>query len=176
MHGGYGYTTDHDVEQHYRDNRLNPIHEGTHGVQGLDLLGRKVVMGGGAAMALLGGEIEKTRMRAGALGGAAAVFADQLGTVWNRVAEITGRLWSTGDPAVALANSSLYLEAFGHVVVAWMWLEQLVAVGDGDDAFYQGKRAAARYFFTYELPKVNPQLDILGSLDTLLLETDPEWF
>ena len=49
VHGGYGYAREYDVEQHYRDNRLNPIHEGTHGIQALDLLGRKVTMQGGAA-------------------------------------------------------------------------------------------------------------------------------
>ena len=42
--GGYGYTRDFPVERLYRDNRLNSIHEGTHGIQGLDLLGRKVSM------------------------------------------------------------------------------------------------------------------------------------
>ncbi len=47
MLGGAGYTRDHDVEQHYRDNRLNAIHEGTHGIQAMDLLGRKVLLDGG---------------------------------------------------------------------------------------------------------------------------------
>ncbi|WP_410876997.1 acyl-CoA dehydrogenase [Nocardia sp. A7] len=173
VHGGYGYTTDYDVEQLYRDNRLNPIHEGTHGVQGLDLLGRKVVMQGGAGMALLGAEIEKTVQRARELGGQPAANAEQLDAVWRRVVETTMRLWSTGDPAVALANSSLYLESFGHVVIAWIWLEQLVATGHREGPFYDGKRAAARFFYTFELPKIAPQLDILASLDTLLLDTDP---
>ncbi|MFE1591223.1 acyl-CoA dehydrogenase [Nocardia sp. NPDC058705] len=173
VHGGYGYTTDYDVEQHYRDNRLNPIHEGTHGVQGLDLLGRKVVMQGGAGMVLLGAEIEKTIGRASELGGQAAAQAEQLGAAWTQVVDTTMRLWSTGDPAVALANSSLYLESFGHVVIAWIWLEQLVAAGDREGSFYDGKRAAARFFYTFELPKVAQQLTTLASLDTLLLDTDP---
>jgi alkylation response protein AidB-like acyl-CoA dehydrogenase len=51
--GGYGYTRDYPVERLYRDNRLNPIHEGTHGVQGMDLLGRKVMQNGGRALQLL---------------------------------------------------------------------------------------------------------------------------
>jgi hypothetical protein len=53
VHGGYGYTRDFPVEQYWRDNRLNMIHEGTHGIQGMDLLGRKVVMDGGAGLKLL---------------------------------------------------------------------------------------------------------------------------
>lgn len=173
VHGGYGYTTDYDVEQLYRDNRLNPIHEGTHGVQGLDLLGRKVVMQGGAGLALLGAEIEKTIGRASELGAEPAAHAARLGAAWHQVVETTMRLWSTGDPAVALANSSLYLESFGHVVIAWIWLEQLVATGGEEGSFYDGKRAAARFFYTFELPKVTPQLDILATLDTTLLDTDP---
>src|SRR5215211_7297663 len=60
VHGGYGYTREYDVEQHYRDNRLNPIHEGTHGIHGLDLLGRKVVMQGGQGLALLHRTISAT--------------------------------------------------------------------------------------------------------------------
>ncbi len=162
--GGYGYTREYDVEQHYRDNRLNPIHEGTHGIQGLDLLGRKVVMSGGAGLALLVETIGSTIERAGDQPEAAALRA-----AVNRVVEVTATLWSSGDPEVALANASLYLEAVGHVVIAWIWLEQLLAAtGEGD--FYAGKRAAAQYFFRYELPKTGPQLDLLASLDRTTLD------
>ena len=66
-------------------------------------------------------------------------------------------LWGEGDPALALANATLYLEAFGHLVVAWLWLEQLVAVGDREGSFDDGKRAAARYFFPFELPTIGPE-------------------
>ncbi|KHJ70294.1 MULTISPECIES: acyl-CoA dehydrogenase [Rhodococcus] len=171
--GGYGYTREFDVEQFYRDNRLNPIHEGTHGIQGLDLLGRKVIMQGGAALALLGEAVGETIARATQAGGDAAAYAQQLGAAVARVAETTATLWSTGDPAVALANSSVYLEAVGHVVVAWMWLEQLLAVGDREGDFFDGKRAAARYFFRFELPKTGPQFDLLASLDRTTLDVSP---
>ena len=165
--GGYGYTREYDVEQHYRDNRLNPIHEGTHGIQGLDLLGRKVVMNGGAGLALLVETIGTTIDRAGSRPEAAALRASV-----DRVVEVTATLWSTGDPEVALANASLYLEAVGHVVIAWIWLEQLLAAsGEGD--FYAGKRAAAQYFFRYELPKTGPQLDLLATLDRTTLDVVP---
>jgi alkylation response protein AidB-like acyl-CoA dehydrogenase len=176
VHGGYGYTRDYDVEQFYRDNRLNPIHEGTHGIQGLDLLGRKVTMGGGAGLALLAETMGATIERANAVGGAAAEYAAQLGAVLGRVVATTGKLWGTGDPDVALANSSTYLEAFGHMVVAWIWLEQLLAADGSEGDFYDGKRAAARYFFRYELPRTGPQLDLLDSLDRTLLDVDPAWF
>ena len=81
-----------------------------------------------------------------------------------------------GDPDRMLANATVYLEAAGHVVIAWMWLEQLVAVGERTGDFYDGKRAAARYFFRWELPKVAPQLDLLASGDTTTLEMRDAWF
>lgn len=176
VHGGYGYTRDYDVEQYYRDNRLNPIHEGTHGIQGLDLLGRKVTMHGGAALGLLGSRIADTVQRALELGSDAAQYSVQLETSWSNVLTVTATLWSTGEPDVALANSSVYLEAMGHIVIAWMWLEQLTAVHGKSGHFYDGKRQAARYFFVYELPKVAPQLDLLSSLDRTTLDMDPAWF
>ncbi|MET0767915.1 MAG: acyl-CoA dehydrogenase [Aeromicrobium sp.] len=173
VHGGSGYTRDYAVEQFYRDNRLNPIHEGTHGIQSLDLLGRKVIAGGGAGLATLVGAIKETIARAAAAEGPAAAYAAQLDARVDRLVEVTSQLWAGGDPALALANSAVYLEAAGHVVVAWIWLEQLLAVGDRSDAFFDGKRAAARYFFAFELPKVDPQFDLLASLDRTVLDLDP---
>jgi alkylation response protein AidB-like acyl-CoA dehydrogenase len=166
VHGGYGYTREYAVEQLYRDNRLNPIHEGTHGIQALDLLGRKVVMQGGAGLALLASTIGETVARAGAHPGLAAALQASV----ERVVEVTQKVWGAGDVALSLANASVYLEAVGHVVIAWMWLEQLLAVGDKQGAFYDGKRQAAAYFFRWELPKTGPQLDLLASLDRTTLD------
>ncbi|MFO6451072.1 MULTISPECIES: acyl-CoA dehydrogenase [unclassified Aeromicrobium] len=172
VHGGYGYTRDYAVEQFYRDNRLNPIHEGTHGIQSLDLLGRKVIAGGGAWLATLVETVKATVARA-ADADDTADYAKQLDARVDRLVEVTGQLWAGGDPALALANSAVYLEAAGHVVVAWVWLEQLLAVGERQDAFFEGKRAATRYFYAFELPKVDPQLDLLASLDRTVLDLDP---
>jgi alkylation response protein AidB-like acyl-CoA dehydrogenase len=173
VYGGYGYTREYPVEQFYRDNRLNPIHEGTHGIQGLDLLGRKVAMQGGAGLALLAETISSCVARAT---GELAGFASQLQAAVDRVVATTARLGSTGDVEIALANSSLYLEAVGHVVVAWMWLEQLLAADGRTGEFYDGKRQAGRYFFRWELPRTGPQLDLLDSLDVTTLEMVDAWF
>ncbi|MEH3067003.1 MAG: acyl-CoA dehydrogenase [Aeromicrobium erythreum] len=173
VHGGSGYTRDYAVEQLYRDNRLNPIHEGTHGIQALDLLGRKVVMDGGSGLRLLVETIRVTTRRAVDAGGVVAGHADDLEGALDRLVSVTQRLWEGGDPALALANASLYLEATGHVVVAWMWLEQLLVVADREGAFYEGKRAAARYFYRFELPTVHTRLDLLASLDRTTLDVDP---
>ncbi|QOT78193.1 acyl-CoA dehydrogenase [Cupriavidus basilensis] len=185
VHGGYGYTREYNVEQFYRDNRLNPIHEGTHGIQGLDLLGRKVVMKDGAAFKVLGEEIQATIGRALASGDAAlGSHAKALGAAVTRVAQVTQSLWAAGDATVTLANASVYLEAFGHVVLSWTWLEQELvaqaalagAKSQEDQDFYRGKLAAAAYFFRWELPKVGPQLDLLASLDRTTLDMQDAWF
>ena len=173
--GGYGYTREFPVEQFYRDNRLNPIHEGAHGIHGLDLLGRKVVMNGGAGLELLANTIGETIDKAAATA-ATATFADELRSRVERLVTVTGLVWSAGDVAVSLANATAYLEATGHIVVAWMWLEQVLAVSDKTGDFYDGKRAAAQYFFTYELPKVDAQFDLLASLDRTTLDARPEIF
>jgi hypothetical protein len=176
VHGGYGYTREYDVEQHYRDNRLNPIHEGTHGIQSLDLLGRKVTQRGGASLAALGDAVAATIATANAAGGETAEHAAQLDSTWQRLVSVTTAMFGSGDAEAALANSVVYLEAFGHIVVAWMWLEQLLAANGRSGDFYDGERQAARYFFRYELPKTAPQLDLLASLDRTTLEMRDSWF
>lgn len=174
VHGGYGYTREYDVEQHYRDNRLNPIHEGTHGIQSLDLLGRKVTQNSGAGLAALGERVAVTV--AAARSGSVPELADQLDTAWQRLVAVTAGMFASGDVEAAMANSAVYLEAFGHIVVAWIWLEQVLAAEGQTGDFYDGKRQAARYFFRYELPKTAPQLDLLESLDRTTLEMRDNWF
>jgi alkylation response protein AidB-like acyl-CoA dehydrogenase len=179
IHGGYGYAREYDVEQHYRDNRLNAIHEGTHGIQAMDLLGRKMTMQGGKGLAVLAETIHATITRAEAAGGEAEGFARQLRGSLERLIQVTLEVWAPLDPELALANATAYLEAAGHIVVAWLWLEQLLAAAaseQGDEPFYAGKQQAARYFFTYELPRVGPQLDLLAKLDRTTLDMDPSWF
>jgi butyryl-CoA dehydrogenase len=174
--GGAGYTRDYDVEQHYRDNRLNPIHEGTHGIQALDLLGRKILGGGGAGAVALRGAIVATIERATSLGGEAAELGAQLQVALDDLVETTGRLAALGAPERILANASVYLEAAGHVVIAWMWLEQWLAAVPGQSDFHDGKRQAARYFFRWELPRTAPQFALLRTGDDTTLTMRNEWF
>lgn len=174
VHGGYGYTREYDVEQHYRDNRLNPIHEGTHGIQALDLLGRKAVLDDGVRLSLLVETARTTVERARGLGGREAEYAEALSAALDRTARTAAAAWAEGDPALALANATPYLEAVGHVVVAWLWLEQLVAAHGRAGGFYEGKRAAAAYFFRYELPRTGPQFDLVASRERTVLDVPPE--
>jgi alkylation response protein AidB-like acyl-CoA dehydrogenase len=171
--GGAGYTRDHDVEQHYRDNRLNPIHEGTHGIQALDLLGRKVLLDGGVGLRRLLGRVRATAGRAEVVGPDGSAYAGKLRAAADRLVEVTGTLAGLPDPRARLADATVYLEATGHLVVGWLWLEQWLAAAGRDGPFYDGKRAAVRYFFTRELPKVDSMLDLLEGADGLTLELDP---
>lgn len=176
VHGGYGYTREYDVEQHYRDNRLNPIHEGTHGIQSLDLLGRKVVQRNGACLIALTNAVGESVSEASALGGELADLARQLDAAWRRLVDVTAGMFVSGDIEAALANSVVYMEAVGHLVIAWMWLEQMRAAHGRTGDFYDGKRQAGRYFFRYELPKTGPQLDLLERLDRTTIEMRDSWF
>src|SRR5246127_520989 len=176
VHGGYGYPRDYNVEQLYRDNRLNSIHEGTHGIHALDLLGRKVLIDGGRGLQLLLDKIGRTTDQASALGDPLAGWATALASAARRVERTTGVLWADGDPASALADATIYLEAVGHVVLAWIWLQQAVAAHGKAGDFYDGKRLAARYFFHYELPKTTAQFDLLDNGDRTTTDLDENWF
>ncbi|MCW2621137.1 MAG: acyl-CoA dehydrogenase, partial [Frankiales bacterium] len=172
----YGYARDYDLEQHYRDNRLNQIHEGTHGIQALDLLGRKVRMQDGVRLELLLGRIRATAQRALDLGGESAALGAELLAAADEMALTTGRVWEKGDAEMALANATTYLEAAGHVVLSWIWLDQFLATHHREGDFYEGKRQAARYFFAFELPKTWQQFALLSRLDSTVADMDRAWF
>ncbi|WP_376692462.1 acyl-CoA dehydrogenase [Wenzhouxiangella sp. EGI_FJ10409] len=183
VYGGAGYTREYPVEQCWRDNRLNPIHEGTNGIQALDLLGRKVWQGKG--LELLLGAIKADM--AAAADAQCRQWAQSLDETVERLGAVTrglgGALGEKG-PDEVLANASVYLHAFGHVAVAWMWLRQANAaaarleadIGQADRNFYLGKMQAARYFFGWELPVVGRDLEILARMDDTCLAMKDEWF
>jgi butyryl-CoA dehydrogenase len=175
VHGGYGYTRDYPVEQFYRDNRLDAIHEGTHGIQAIDLLRRKVALDDGAHFQTYCRLVHAACDRAEPLGGLALEFAQALRRALAVLIETTATLRAAGDPELTLANASVYLEAFGHMTIGWIWLEQTIAAHGGVGDFYQGKRTAARYFLRWELPRTAPMFALLGSLDRTTLDLEPAW-
>lgn len=178
VHGGYGYTRDFPVEQYWRDNRLNMIHEGTHGIQALDLLGRKVVMDGGAGLALLASRIRATATRAAAATDL-QVHAAALHAALQDLLDATKAAWEGADPAATLANATPYLQAFGHVVLAWIWLDVALAAhthqADIPDV-RNGKLQACRYFFAYELPKIQAWLQVTARRDPTCRMMQDAWF
>lgn len=181
--GGYGYTRDYPVERFYRDNRLNPIHEGSFGIQGLDLLGRKVRLDGGTGVDLLSARIAETIDRARTCPELAEA-PHQLRAALDALRMATAAAVSCDHANLGLANATLYLDAFGHVVIAWLWLWQgltasnalAAGVSSADERFYRGKLATCRYFFRYELPKVHAAFALVGSLDDTCSSFDPDDF
>ncbi len=169
IHGGYGYTRDFPVEQYWRDNRLNMIHEGTHGIQAADLLGRKVLMEEGRGLTLLAARMTATMKRAYQVP-ALAAHADALGAALKQVAVATQKAWATGNPTEALANAVPYMQAFGHTVLAWIWLDVALKALECDagqaNPATQGRIGATRFFFHYELPKIGAWLSVVETRDT----------
>jgi alkylation response protein AidB-like acyl-CoA dehydrogenase len=181
--GGYGYTRDFPVERFYRDNRLNPIHEGALGIQAIDLLGRKVRLDGGLGFDLLCAKIEDA-VALGRLESELSAETAALQEALDKLRATTRAVLASNDLALGLANATIYLDAFGHVVIGWMWLWQatvatraLRARADGEERlFYMGKLAACRYFFGYELPKIDAAFALVGSLDDACLSFESSWF
>jgi alkylation response protein AidB-like acyl-CoA dehydrogenase len=184
--GGYGYCEDFPLEQYYRDIRIHPIHEGTTGIQGMDLLGRKVVTQQGRALMLFFAEVQGCIDEAGGME-ALSPLAQQLADALRRLQETT--LFLTGErlprgPAVFLADATLYLEMFGIITIAWQWLRQAVVAAalvekcrkKKERDFYRGKLQTCRYFFAYELPRIRGLAETLHASDALTLEMEPAWF
>lgn len=172
--GGYGYTRDYPVERLYRDNRLNAIHDGTSGIQGLDLLGRKVVMQDGAALDLFIKEMERTLKEArteASLEEYSLAFAQAIKTLRNTTDTLI-ELGKREGNSRFLANATVYLHMFGHIAIAWIWLQQATlatqkkpAASSDDADFYQGKIDACKFFYRHELIKITAQAELLESGD-----------
>ncbi|WP_425405618.1 acyl-CoA dehydrogenase [Hwanghaeella sp.] len=170
IHGGYGYTRDFPVEQIYRDNRLNPIHEGANAIQAIDLLGRKAGMKGGAALSAFGDEISAT------VSAARGAFPDEAAALegaWRRLRDVTATLLQRQaklGAEHALAPAQAYMDGFGGVVLAWIWLKQAQAARHmsrpyADEDFRNGKIQTCSYVFRWELPKALLAFEQLEALN-----------
>ncbi|MFS8036684.1 acyl-CoA dehydrogenase [Xanthobacter sp. AM11] len=171
IHGGYGYTRDFDVEQIYRDNRLNPIHEGTTGIQAIDLLGRKILNDGLKSFGLLMGEMRAAANAARALPELAGM-CDELDAARLAVEGTVQGFATEADAPSALAEATPFLDAFGHLVIAWLWLDMArvalsfahaPATPGVDPDLVAGKLWACRYFYAVEVPKIRAFLAPIAS-------------
>jgi butyryl-CoA dehydrogenase len=165
IHGGYGYTRDFPVEQYWRDQRLNMIHEGTHGIQAMDLLGRKVLLEEGRGLKLLSQHILATVTQAQAAGPQFSAYGQALKLAVQQIRDATHAAWAGAEPSLALANAVPYMQAFGHTVIAWMWLEVALASQGAGDANL-GRQRACQFFYHYELPKIGAWLAVVNSRDS----------
>jgi len=184
--GGSGYCDDYPLEQYYRDARIHPIHEGTTGIHGMDLLGRKVTIQNGRAFSLFVDELQDTISRAREIP-ELGKYAQSLKDALEKLQNVTQHLLSLAQAEGLepfLADATLYLEMFGIITIAWQWLLQAISVqkalGRGcrksDANFYQGKMYTLRYFFGYELPKINGLIERLMDEDRLTVEMDTGFF
>ncbi|WP_437739734.1 acyl-CoA dehydrogenase [Sorangium sp. So ce1504] len=184
VHGGYGYSSEYLPEAWLRDQKLNSIHEGTTGIQGLDLLGRKVVAGNGAALIALGGEIRQTIVRA-QRAGVEPAWGERLGAALALLGEVTVQLAEAGmrgDTERMLRHSADYMELVSVVVVAWQWLAMAAAAREGlargatPAGFYEGKLCAAQYWLSTELPRVEALAALCRSGEDSYARMQPGWF
>jgi butyryl-CoA dehydrogenase len=184
--GGYGYCDEFPVEQHYRDVRIHPIHEGTTGIQGQDLLGRKVRIKDGRAFELFLGQIQETITAAKGIP-ELKPYAEALENATESLKQVTEVLLEVAvkqGPEVFLADATLYLEFFGIISVAWQWLLQGITIQKGlknspsesEADFLQGKIYTMRFFFAYELPKIRALAETLLDGDGLTVEMKTNHF
>ncbi|WP_283786229.1 acyl-CoA dehydrogenase [Bermanella sp. WJH001] len=183
---GAGYTREYPVEQCYRDNRLNPIHEGTHGIQSLDLLGRKLWQANGKGQQLLMAKVQSTLNSAAnkpQLEKLVSVFKQHLNTFVQTTMTL-GQTLQKGEVKKGLANSALYLDMMGKLVISWLWLEMAdkaietfaESSEQSDQSFMAGKIQAAQYFILWELPEIEHMAKLLSGFDPTCLEMQEAWF
>ncbi|MCK6552748.1 acyl-CoA dehydrogenase [Myxococcota bacterium] len=185
IHGGYGYTSEYLPEAWLRDQKLNSIHEGTTGIQSMDLLGRKVVAEGGDALRYLVEEIQSAIARAKAAGVDPA-YGERLGRTVDDVIELTltlGAKGASGDLEGMLLHSVDYLEMFSIVVTSWLWLLQAAVAKEaldrgaaGSEDFYRGTLSTAAYWLDTELPKSAHLASLCRIGERSYGAMDPAWF
>ncbi|SOE23600.1 butyryl-CoA dehydrogenase [Spirosomataceae bacterium TFI 002] len=185
--GGAGYTTDFPVEQFYREARIHPIHEGTTGIHGMDLLGRKITIANGQAAMLFFKECGKSIQEAKGFENLKSK-AESLENQLQILQKVTNHLLQTakaGETEKYLADATLFLEMTGIIAIAWQWLTMSIVAQKAlnkneahldDQQFYKGKIATMQYFFDYELVKVDSLSKRLTSADFISLDAEESWF
>ena len=183
--GGYGYTREYPVEQCYRDNRINPIHEGTNGIQALDLLGRKAMMQNGAALRILLQRIAACGADATAVPELQALAAQLLAGVKlaEEATQAVAKRMLAGEVRLALANAQHYMTLLGHLSVGWMWLQSaliaqraLPTANAADADCYRGKLQACRFFFASELPQIELAAKLVREAEDSAYAMEDAWF
>lgn len=181
--GGYGYTKDFPLERFYRDNRLNPIHEGTHGIQALDLIGRKIFINEGRSFVYLLTLIKETISRAKE-DAELKIFGDQLEASiiqLESVVKLIKLKRKSSNDYLALSSAGIFLDAFGLILIGWMWLKQGIVVFEklrveDTNPFYLGKKSTIKFYFNHDLPKARERLDFIARFDSSFVEMESDWF
>uniref|UniRef100_A5WE63 Acyl-CoA dehydrogenase domain protein n=1 Tax=Psychrobacter sp. (strain PRwf-1) TaxID=349106 RepID=A5WE63_PSYWF len=183
--GGAGYTREYQAEQFWRDNRLNPIHEGTNGIQALDLTFRKLWQNQGLGLQVLQQEITRdliaiSTSQTAKLANKLQIYIEQLQPLLQHV----GQTLSTPKAATLSANAQALMTVFATIVMSWIWIrqaskaEQLLALTEdgAKQNFYRGKIQAAKYFIDWELPLIQRDIELLTTDNAVCHSMQPEWF
>ncbi|WP_049236170.1 acyl-CoA dehydrogenase C-terminal domain-containing protein [Moraxella canis] len=170
--GGHGYIKEWGMEQIVRDVRISQIYEGTNGIQALDLLGRKVVKDGGAAMFALLEEIQAAASDCDHQIGAATLKAAE------RVRELTTDLLDKAgnDPHAINASAVDYLHSAGYLCYAYMYVLIVKASAGKDGEFYAERQKLADYFTARVLPKLYAHADMAQAGSSAIMAFDNEFF
>jgi len=183
--GGHGYCNEHPVELFYRDNRLNPIHEGTTGIQSLDLLCRKVPMKSFTGYNTFLNEISKTIIEVKQVPSLSS-YASELKSAIENLKVVTTTVIAQSQVQhidLVYSNSVSYLNMFGHITIAWLWLKQAAIAQKAienkphshDEKFYNGKIQAMKYFFNSELPLTYHWGNLVKNIDSASYDTQADW-
>jgi butyryl-CoA dehydrogenase len=184
VHGGYGYSSEYRPEAWMRDQKLNSIHEGTTGIQGMDLLGRKAIAAGGEALRAFVEEVAFAVSRARKARVAEPLCAEVEGAM-GLVAGLTAELGAKGlggKVDAMMLHSTDYLELFSILAVGWQWILQAAAArealarGVTPAAFYEGKLCAAQYWIATELGRIPHLASLCRSAEGSYARMKPEWF
>ncbi|MBE8591948.1 acyl-CoA dehydrogenase C-terminal domain-containing protein [Pseudomonas sp. MAFF 301449] len=169
--GGHGYIREWGQEQLVRDVRIAQIYEGTNGIQALDLLGRKVLGNGGAALRVFTKEIEQFVQLPN------APHAVELAGAVERLEVLSDWLMQHAKSDANLVGSSCveYLQLFGYVAYAYMWA-RMAGVATDNSPFHQAKQATAAFFFSRLLPRIESLDTSIRAGSTDLFRLDAENF
>ena len=183
--GGAGYTREYFAEQFWRDNRLNPIHEGTNGVQALDLSFRKLWQNNGLGLQVLQREIMQDLQRirtpkSTELAGKLTPYLEQLPALLTHLA----KLLQSNKAITLTGNAQALMNVFASIIVSWIWIRQahtaeqhlLACQSAQKQAFYHGKLQAATYYIDWELPSITRDIALLLHDNSVCTDMHADWF
>lgn len=185
--GGAGYTREYPVEQFWRDNRLNPIHEGTNGIQALDLMGRKLWQNNQAGLIELQNRFQQDLGQATGhvsvhCAKAITPFLAQLA----QIIELIGQDLQSEEQTNTLTNAMSFMEIFSSIIISWMWLRQVIVaeqtlhqsvkLSSEQESFYQGKCQTGLFYIQTQLPLIQPHFDLLTRHDNSCSVMQTTWF
>ncbi len=181
VYGGYGYCREYLVEQFARDCKITTIYEGANGIQGMDLLGRKIRMREGELFQSVVSRINKTISEACAVE-SLYPYAKDFTLFLEALENLTNSLRRDGtadDSYLKLSQASAYLDIFGDILLGWMFLWQAAvaekkllepSISPSESLFCKEKIQTARFYLGTMLPVVPSKIDAIIRNDRSLIE------